>query len=81
MAAGQTIAEVGNSGGSTEPHLHIQAFNLPSFDLAETDLAEWLHVTRTYPLVFRDVVLTRNGSASTPMTVDPRRGDLIRTVA
>lgn len=80
VSTGQFIAEVGNSGGSTEPHIHIQAFNLPSFDLAETDLAELLRVARTYTLVFRDVVLTRNGSASTPMTVDPRRGDLIRPV-
>jgi murein DD-endopeptidase MepM/ murein hydrolase activator NlpD len=80
VSAGQVLAEVGNSGGSTEPHIHIQAFNLPSFDLAETDLAELLRVARTYPLVFRDVVLTRNGSASTLIAVDPRRGDLIRPV-
>ncbi len=78
ITAGQTIAEVGNSGGSTEPHIHIQAFNLPSFELAATDLAELLRTARTFPLVFQGVVLTRNGSESMPTTVDPRRGDLIR---
>ena len=78
VTPGEAIAEVGNSGDTTEPHIHIQAFNLPSFDLADSNLAEFLRTARTYPLVFRDVVLTRHGSASTPIAVDPRRGDLIR---
>ena len=80
VAAGQVIAEVGNSGNSTEPHIHIQAFSLPSFELADDDLVELLRVARTYPLVFRDVVLTRNGSEFSPAVVDPRRGDLIKPV-
>jgi murein DD-endopeptidase MepM/ murein hydrolase activator NlpD len=78
ITAGQPIAEVGNSGNTTEPHIHIQAFNLPSFESAEEDLPEFLRTARTYPLVFRDVVLTRNGSATTPSAVDPRRGDMVR---
>jgi murein DD-endopeptidase MepM/ murein hydrolase activator NlpD len=78
VTAGQAIAEIGNSGNTTEPHLHIQAFNLPSFGLAIDDLAELLRTARTYPLLFRDVVLTRNGLASSATVIDPRRGDLIK---
>lgn len=81
VLAGEAIAEVGNSGGSTEPHIHIQAFNLPSFELADSDFAELLRTARTYPLVFRGVVLTRRGSESMPIAVDPRRGDLIGPIS
>ena len=29
--AGQTLGRVGNSGSSSEPHLHLQVCDLPSF--------------------------------------------------
>jgi hypothetical protein len=35
----------------------------------------------TYPLVFRDVVLIRNGSTFSPAVVVPRRGDIVRPVS
>ncbi|MDP9493779.1 MAG: M23 family metallopeptidase [Actinomycetota bacterium] len=80
VTAGQVIAQVGNSGNTTEPHVHIQALNLPSFELANEDLVELLRTVRTYPLVLRDVILIRNGSESEPAVVDPRRGDVVRPV-
>ena len=80
VTAGQVIAQVGNSGNTTEPHVHIQALNLPSFELANEDIVELLRTVRTYPLVLRDVILIRNGSESEPAVVDPRRGDLLRPV-
>ena len=80
VAAGQVIARVGNSGNTTEPHVHIQALNLPSFELANEDVVELLRSVRTYPLVLRDVILIRNGSESEPAVVDPRRGDVVRPV-
>ena len=80
VTAGQVIAQVGNSGNTTEPHVHIQALNLPWFELADEDIVELLRTVRTYPLVLSDVLLTRNGSKSEPAVVDPRRGDFVRPV-
>jgi hypothetical protein len=80
VTTGQVIAQVGNSGNTTEPHVHIQALNVPSFELANEDIVELLRTVRTYPLVLRDVILIREGSTSEPAVVDPRRGDVVRTV-
>ncbi|HEY3205730.1 MAG TPA: M23 family metallopeptidase [Gaiellaceae bacterium] len=68
---GQAIAQVGNSGETGEPHLHIQVQNKPSFDI---DLAG-LH---TYPILFRDAVLVRGGEERPPTDVDVRRDDRVR---
>jgi hypothetical protein len=83
VRVGQPIARVGNSGNSTEPHIHIQAQTLATGigDVQALDRADVVRLTRTlhtYPLVFRDVVLTRNGTESQPAAADPRRGDLVR---
>jgi hypothetical protein len=77
---GQPIARVGNSGNTSEPHIHIQAQSSLSGvgDITTVDFAALLRALHTYPLVFRDVVLTRNGSSSRPALADPRRGDLVR---
>lgn len=81
VRAGQVIGQVGNSGNTAEPHVHIQAQSLPTFDDSPDqpvdELAALIRTLRTYPLVFRNVVLTRDGSPSTPATADPRRGDLV----
>jgi murein DD-endopeptidase MepM/ murein hydrolase activator NlpD len=81
VQAGQEIAQIGNSGNTDQPHLHIQAQNQQSGidDIsAIPDPGRLLRTLRTYPLLFRGVVLTRAGSASRPATADPRRGDLVR---
>jgi hypothetical protein len=80
VRTGQVIAQVGNSGNTDEPHVHIQAQNLPELDLGTDDPIGLLRSIRTFPLVFRDVTLTRGGTVSTPTLADPRRGDLLTPV-
>jgi hypothetical protein len=69
---GQQLGEVGNSGNTSEPHLHIQVQNVPSFDDADAGI-------RTYPILFRDAVLIRGGEARAPGDADARRNDSIRS--
>jgi D-alanyl-D-alanine carboxypeptidase len=80
VTAGQPIAQVGNSGNTSEPHIHIQAQNQPTGidDINDINVGEFLRTHHTYPLVFRNVALTRDGQTTTPTTADPRRGDLLR---
>ena len=77
---GQPIARVGNSGNTTEPHLHIQAQTIGTGigDVATMDAPAIIRTLHTYPLVFTHVVLTRRGNESHPANVDPRRGELLR---
>jgi hypothetical protein len=42
---GQVIGQVGDSGNSDEPDLHIQVQNKPTFDVEDRDL-------RIYPILF-----------------------------
>jgi hypothetical protein len=76
---GQQIAKVGNSGNTTEPHLHIQAQTTGTGigDVTTIDPAV-LRTLDTYPLVFSNVMFTRRGNESRPVTADPCRGDLLR---
>jgi Peptidase family M23 len=67
---GQQIAEVGDSGNSLWPHLHFHVQSSPELD----------DEARTLSIVFRDVVLTRNGRTSTPAAADLRRGDSIHRI-
>lgn len=80
VTVGQPIAKVGNSGNTSEPHLHIQAQTLGTGigDVATMDIPTVLHTLHTYPLVFTDVVLTRRDRESRPVAADPRRGDTVR---
>jgi hypothetical protein len=77
---GQPIAEVGNSGNTSEPHLHIQAQSIGTGvgDIATTDIAAIIRTLHTYPLVFSNMLLTRRSTESRPANADPRRGDLLR---
>jgi len=67
---GQPIAAIGDSGNSLWPHLHFHVQESPELDTH----------ARTVPVVFRDVVLTRNGRLSTPPAADLRRGDRARRI-
>jgi murein DD-endopeptidase MepM/ murein hydrolase activator NlpD len=67
---GQQIATVGDSGNSLWPHLHFHIQNGANLDAQ----------ARTVPIVFRDVVLARNGRASTPASAELRRGDSIHRI-
>ena len=77
---GQQIARVGNSGNTSAPHIHIQAQTLPIAlgDIKTIDLPQMLRTLHTYPLLFRDASLIRDGVETLPSAVDPRRGDVIR---
>ena len=70
VVSGQVIALVGDSGNSDEPHVHIQVQNSPTFDVGDRDL-------ETYPILFRDTIVIRDGFAHAPTDADVRRGDRI----
>jgi hypothetical protein len=70
---GQVIARVGDSGNSDQPHIHIAVQNRPTFDHEDEDI-------QTYPIVFRNTVLTRGGSEQTPTQADARLGDRVRPI-
>jgi len=62
--------------------LAIQAQTLPTDvgDVQAAHIAELMRTLHTYPVVFRDVILTRNGGQTRPAAADVRRGDYIRPV-
>jgi hypothetical protein len=47
---GQVLGQVGDSGNSDAPHLHLQVQNQPTFDVEDRSL-------RTYPFVFDDAAV------------------------
>lgn len=68
VRAGQPLAAVGNNGHSSEPHLHLQVQDSPAG--ADAD--------RTYPMVFRNVHITRGGPWPWGDGRELRTGDLVR---
>ena len=70
VVSGQVIGLVGDSGNSDEPHLHVQVQNKPTFGIEDDDL-------ETYPILFRDTIVIRDGFAHAPTNADVRRGDRI----
>jgi hypothetical protein len=65
VRAGQQVAQCGNSGNTSEPHLHLQVQDRPGFS----------EHARTFPILFRGVTLRRGGRERTGQLVDPRRND------
>jgi hypothetical protein len=59
---GQVLGQVGDSGNSDAPHLHLQVQNQPTFDVEDRSL-------RTYPLVFDDATVPdpRRGDPVRPL--------------
>lgn len=60
VTAGHHLADVGNSGNSTEPHLHFQLMDTPDPDTA-----------RGIPFTWRGVGVPRNGEPFEPPTTAP----------
>ena len=65
---GQQIAKCGNSGNTSEPHLHLQIQDRVKFDFDNT---------RTFPILFRKVTRVRYGRAERLDEADVRRNDRI----
>ena len=59
---GQLIGQVGDSGNSDEPHLHIQVQNKPTFDVEDRAI-------RTYPILFAGATASdlRRGDSVQPL--------------
>ena len=68
---GQPLAAVGNSGNTNEPHLHLQVQDSPT---GKED------ADRTYPMVFRNVGITRGGAWPGGDGRELRTGDLVRAL-
>jgi murein DD-endopeptidase MepM/ murein hydrolase activator NlpD len=68
---GRPLAAVGNSGHTNEPHLHAQV---------QDSATGRQDASRTYPMVFRDVHISRGGAWPWGDTGEPRTGDLVRTL-
>jgi murein DD-endopeptidase MepM/ murein hydrolase activator NlpD len=64
---GQVIGQVGDSGNSDAPHLHIQVQNKPAFDVEDRDL-------RTYPILFDGATVSdlRRGDSVAPVAGSSR---------
>ena len=67
---GQPLAAVGNNGHSNEPHLHLQVQDSP----ASADAG------KTYPIVFRNVHITRGGYWPWADSREVRTGDLVAAI-
>ncbi len=66
---GQVLARCGNSGNSTEPHLHVQVQDGPRFEKS------W-----GVEMVFAEVTLTRSGADERRPDHVPVKGDLLAPV-
>lgn len=67
---GQPLAAVGSNGQSSLPHLHIMVVDHPE---GQNQPGQ-----RTYPMLFRNVQITRGGNWPWSDPREVRRGDLIR---
>ncbi len=68
VQSGQAIARCGNSGNTSQPHLHLQVQSHPDFG------ARGL---QTYPIQLRGVVRQRNGRSERLERADLRRNDVV----
>jgi len=68
VARGQRVARCGNSGNTSEPHLHLQVQNRADFDAKDL---------RTFPILFRNVLLARGRRNEQLPKADVRRNDRI----
>ena len=71
---GEPLARVGNSGNTSEPHLHLQIQNGPA--LLTADGRGVTPGLRTLPIELRDTDRLRGGDRTSPAR-DLRRNDLL----
>ncbi len=72
VQAGDLLGRIGNSGNSSEPHLHLQAMTRVSLDDPNV---------RSLPLLLTDVVHIRGGHRLGEQPDELRRNDLFRAAA
>ncbi len=65
---GQKLAECGNSGNTSEPHIHLQVQSRADFDAGDL---------RTFPILFRDVARVRSGQRKQIQEADVRANDRV----
>ena len=65
---GQKLAECGNSGNTSEPHIHLQVQSRAEFDAGDL---------RTFPILFRDVARVRSGQRKQLQEADVRANDIL----
>lgn len=66
VQAGQPIAKCGNSGNTTQPHLHLQVQNRADFSAADLE---------TFPILFRDLTCLRGDQPRVDAPFFVRRND------
>jgi murein DD-endopeptidase MepM/ murein hydrolase activator NlpD len=65
---GQKLAECGNSGNTSEPHIHLQVQSRADFEASDL---------RTFPILFRDVARVRSGQRKQLQEADVRANDIL----
>ena len=73
VVAGQVVARLGNSGNTTEPHLHLQIQ-----DVADVPFELFASGVETFPIHLTDVTHVRGGTEHADQTSQLRRNDIIR---
>jgi hypothetical protein len=73
---GEPLARVGNSGNTSEPHLHLQVQSGPA--LMTADSRGWTRDLHTFPIELRDTVRIRGGERTAPAQ-DLRGNDLLHS--
>ena len=68
VRGGQLIAQCGNSGNTSHPHLHLQVQNGPDFFAPDL---------KTFPILFRDVTCIRSARPRPDAPFFVRRNDRI----
>lgn len=82
VKAGQKLGECGNSGNSSEPHIH---YHLQNSDIhsafSKTRKPKLKAVAKGIKTYFTNVRVLKNKKYSNKSNYSPRRGDMVRTIS